>query len=410
MASTAFRPVEKSTQQTPATTTPRTPDGVAQHKCDTDRLAKNHETELERLSQDHEREDEAVHWSKASSTNTARGGARQTSTNSTAADTYLARAENWDLSHNGNVRHGLAQPRRPQFHPSLGKIERLLGSSSKWLVAQFATPNTIKDTTDLSSIVVKVANGVHQFSHVQELKVLRHLRRVGAQSSPPDSLPRLVWDPEQNEDVEEYWFGGVCNGKERIQFGITPSGKPFNLGAFETGLEWSQAIESLVDGLGWLHKEARVVHRDIRPVNIVLHGHTAVIIDFDCAFFLPSTDGTETPVTTVYEGGIICVPTRVLRAAIEQVERGRDGRIQNVYYTPEPQDDLCAFVLLMWQLLFPSRSWFPFWRITEGQAWRQMIELETFQSGLANNLFWGRYWRGAQDQNYNVLKGLNPKA
>ncbi|KAF8422270.1 hypothetical protein EV426DRAFT_575307 [Tirmania nivea] len=263
-------------------------------------------------------------------------------------------------------------PPKLRFHQSLGNLEQLLSSSSKWQVGQFSSPDAIKASTRFSSMVVKVSSVRHTHYHIQELKVLRHLFKVGSQAVAPDSVSQLVWDPARDGGEEEYFFGEADGEEKRIQFGITPPGRPLNLGDFNTWDDFSTALDSIVNGLEWLHRTAGVVHRDIRPENVVLHGQTAVIIDFDCAFFLPSTYHApiigQTQLTT-YGGGLICIPTRVLDMAINSIDQGEDGHIEDMLYTPEPQDDLCSFVLLVQQLLYPIHfSRFPLGLIRERRA------------------------------------------
>ena len=292
-----------------------------------------------------------------------------------------------------------------RFHESLGSIEQFLGETSKWQVARFSTPYTIAAAIDFSSIVVKVANGPHQYAHMQELKVLRHLCRVGEHAPSPPSIAKLVWDPVQDESDRPLTFDGT-GGWGAVQFGITPPGGPFETSKFKSRLQWNHAFNSLVDGLEWLHKQARVVHRDIRPANIILHGRTAVIIDFDSALLLPA-DEAETAEETIYEGGLVCVPTVVVRTALRKIQSGEDGRVQNVVYRPKPQDDLCALVLLVLQLMSPSK-----WEQFEGglirgeQAESPLARIERLHNELTDCPCWGKYWKGAQDLNYNLLREI----
>jgi len=66
-----------------------------------------------------------------------------------------------------------------------------------------------------------------------------------------------------------------------VSGGIGPGSHLDDFSRFKSKRHWAHGFNNLVVGLEWLHKEAQVVYRGIRPANIVLHGRTAVTIDFD---------------------------------------------------------------------------------------------------------------------------------
>lgn len=175
-------------------------------------------------------------------------------------------------------------------------------------------------------------------NHKDELKVLRHLTASRKIKKAPDSIIRLVWDPalKSGDDCYEFVDKDWDPTTHRVQFGITPVGVQFDLSAFETPDNLRNAMNKLLDGLDWLHTTARVIHRDLRPVNVILDRNTKspVIIDFDCAFQLPvdgSLDGTGFVQLTTYAGGLNVIGRKVIYTC---------GFHLSLSYT---DDDLCIF-------------------------------------------------------------------
>jgi len=270
-------------------------------------------------------------------------------------------------------------------------------------------------------MVVKISIcSLPKLYHKQELKILRHLKGAARVRLAPSSVARLVWDPairggsDCDEFVEEtldpgtprVQFGITPVGQPRVQFGITPVGQPFDLAAFRTPDEFENAMDSLLDGLEWLHSTARVIHRDLRPPNIIIDPMTKepVVIDFDCAFQLPSialTNGSARDARrahlTTYSGGLICAPPRVLTIALEEFERGNNPVIQDMWYEPQPSDDLGAFVLLMMAISFPAQfAKFPAYRLQSEGSREEMEKLLEFYNGMETRWTWGPLWQDAQ--------------
>jgi len=152
-----------------------------------------------------------------------------------------------------------------------------------------------------------------------------------------------------------------------------------------------------------------VVHRDIRLANIVLHGKTPVTIDFDCAVALSeSFEDQLYSKRTTYGGGLIWIPQRVLRQAIEGIENGNDGHFQDVEYIPKPVDDLHAFLLFMMAISYTAQfQSFPLERIGTGDGPRLLRQLERLQIEVSQCPVWGSWWTAAKDRNYEELKHIS---
>ena len=136
-----------------------------------------------------------------------------------------------------------------------------------------------------------------QLHHLNELQNLRLIART--QPNAPHSIPRLVWDPT----------GDAINGSpEIIQFGITPVGQPISVNVFADAAHFSNRMDKLLDGLNWLHRNARIIHRDLRLANVIydMALQSPVLIDYDCAWQIPEEEpeAAEIP-KTFYIGGII---------------------------------------------------------------------------------------------------------
>ena len=152
---------------------------------------------------------------------------------------------NWpDMFHYIRQSSGRPEYRPPTmpFAPSLGAIERLLGSSTKWKIGQFATPNDVHCNTSLRSIVVKVSTGIHSLCHTQELLALRHLCTKAA---PPGSVVKLVWDPAHALTPGSLYFPESHSSDPRVQFGISPPGRPFIMSVFNSAVEFLKGMDSL---------------------------------------------------------------------------------------------------------------------------------------------------------------------
>ncbi|KAF8416565.1 hypothetical protein EV426DRAFT_646234 [Tirmania nivea] len=306
------------------------------------------------------------------------------------------------------------------FAKELGDIQNIISSSQKWTLGEFYIPGDVTKT-----MVVKCSKfSPPQAYHRQELKVLQHLTACSKLNKAPSSIIKLVWDPASRagDDCYEYLANDSCLRDAvpprlqdsdppltRIQFGIAPVGLKFELDAFKTPADFQDAIDTLLDGLNWLHNTARVIHRDIRPANVIIDYSTKkpVIIDFDCAFLLQSVSlgGSQKAQLTTYSGGLICVPPEVLMRALE--EYGRSPAIRKILYEPQAGHDLGALVLLVLSILFPKQfDRFPAYRLRATGARAEMEEMLNFHSGLAASSMWGTIWTGALSGNVEALKRI----
>ncbi|KAF8431548.1 hypothetical protein BGX38DRAFT_1146604 [Terfezia claveryi] len=291
------------------------------------------------------------------------------------------------------------------FAKELGSIEEIMTASEKWTLGEFSMPNKLK------KMVVKCSKpSPPKAYHRLELNILRHLAACRKLDKAPKSIVKLVWDPAIRAGDNCYEISDPDSDPPipRIQFGIAPVGREFQLAAFTTPAEFQNAIDTLLDGLNWLHHIARVIHRDIRPANVIYDWirKRAVIIDFDCAFQLQTGEAQNVQLTT-YGGGLICLPTEVLKLALEKFEQGRKPVIQDILYQPQPAHDLGAFVLLVLATLFPVQfKEFPAHRLQESESKAEIQELLDLHSALAASSIWGTIWNGALQGNVEELKRI----
>lgn len=145
-----------------------------------------------------------------------------------------------------------------------------------------------------------------------EIKILQAIRKAGGCKH----LPTLIY---HSTDMHE--------------FGIMPLGQPCNIFTMKQPVA-TTILRDILTALEWLHIK-KIIHRDVRWDNIVLHGSRGVLIDFGAAII---HDGRLHD----FEGGIVCAPSRV----IGQFDR---------QYLPSPVDDCLAWVLLLNALLSPTR-------------------------------------------------------
>lgn len=132
----------------------------------------------------------------------------------------------------------------------------------------------------------------------------------------------------------------VFNNPDEIEYGITPVGTPLHIGISASAIQMRTIITDVISATDWLHAR-RVVHRDIRCENIILVDSRAILIDYDCAYYL------NWSLPTTYRGGKLCVPPDYLKKSLVH---GMNQR-----YIPSYADDCFAIVLLVYCLLFPAR-------------------------------------------------------
>jgi predicted Ser/Thr protein kinase len=125
------------------------------------------------------------------------------------------------------------------------------------------------------------------------------------------------------------------SSSDYTQLAITPLGRQITDN--EPASVSRSLISGLLEGLNWLHTRG-IVHRDIRLPNIIVNKKDeAVIIDFQTAV-------EASRVSPTYLGGRICWPRRLL------ISPDKDTA-----YTPIPQDDLHAAILVVLNMLFPQQ-------------------------------------------------------
>ncbi|RPB18921.1 hypothetical protein L211DRAFT_853687, partial [Terfezia boudieri ATCC MYA-4762] len=328
------------------------------------------------------------------------------------------------------------------FATKLGVIQDVVGSSTKWSLGEFFIPGDKTKTMVVKNSILVVRNSIlslPEHYHIHELRVLRHLTASRKIKEAPSSILRLVWDPalkfgRDDRDMlvdgmyprrlRQGWFANDSwniddryedpwdrdpesdNPLPRVQFGITPVGLPFDLADFKTPGDFRVAMDSLLDGLDWLHTTARILHRDIRPANVIVDRSTKlpVIIDFDCACMNPDISGN---VQSTYAGGLICVPPKVIALALKAFEDGDDPVIRRICYKPEPSDDLVAFVLLVLAMLYPKQfSNFPACRLHDEGSFEEVEALSRFHNDIEASTMWGTIWANALEGNLEGLRQI----
>ncbi|KAF8431545.1 hypothetical protein BGX38DRAFT_1263415 [Terfezia claveryi] len=287
-------------------------------------------------------------------------------------------------------------PPKLHFRDSLGPLLELIACNSKWQLGEFKTlQGALLHSTKAQCMVVKVSVGIQaEKSHKHELDVLRHFRKLGNQ---PTSIIKLVWDPAAD--------GPSRHPESRIEFGLSPRGRPFSLAILRKRSDADTMFAEIIDSIFWLHSTARIIHRDIRRDNIIIHEGHPIIIDFDCSYKLNARDQAK---ITTYAGGLICVPKRVVKRAINEIDAGGDGQVQSMSYTPKKKDDLFAFVILVISMIFPSQfDKFPVERI----SWRrvgleQLHGMIKFFEECKRSTGWGKWWALAKNCDYEGLKSI----
>ncbi|KAF8417625.1 hypothetical protein EV426DRAFT_709612 [Tirmania nivea] len=308
-------------------------------------------------------------------------------------------------------------PARLPFPSGVGKLHRRLATTAKWMVGQFLNP--IKGPNAPPYMVVKSSLPRGQDRHVlaHHVNELLQLRRLnGIEPRAPPSIAQLIWEPNNQQKYN-------LSGRAGIDFGITPCGIGLDLGTFSTPEECGFILKTILDGLEWLHAHAKTIHRDLRLENVVYdkRQRTAVIIDFDCAWNLPSGEQDFGTAQTTYGGGIMCTPTRVLadfREAMRktteinnmsELEAMRTAQryLTNIKYAPVPADDLCAFVLLVLALLYPRRfRSFKEYKIFEVSSQSGLRGMERLLGSINDSPIWGPWWKMAKEGNVSGLRGI----
>jgi Protein kinase domain len=244
--------------------------------------------------------------------------------------------------------------------PSSGSIG--MQTKSRRLAKEKGWRHPIRFKRGDNRFVLKMARG-----HLDVSNEIRILRKIG--DSKCEHLPELVWSPAEDKEL-----------------GIVPVGEAIN---FQQHANIARrVVDGMVDGLQYLHSQG-IIHRDIRPSNLIMHHADVVIVDFETSVLIDR----KTKVT--YEGGRICWPKRLLESNME-------------YYVPEPTDDLLACILVVLHLLFPSR----FDKFDVGSiSIRASPTLETRQliqlwKDIEDSKIWGPFVNAAKKVKYDELKGM----
>jgi hypothetical protein len=210
--------------------------------------------------------------------------------------------------------------------------------------------------------VLKMARGDLDVSN--EIRILKAIKDARC-----EHLPELVWSPAGYKEL-----------------GIVPVGQPID--SQQPANMARRVVEGMVDGLQYLHSLG-IIHRDIRPSNLIVHYMDVVIVDFETSVFADSSK------EVVYEGGCICWPKRLLESNMDR-------------YIPEPADDLFACILVVLHLLFPSR----FNMFHQGSIsirmprTRETAKLLQVWNDIEMSKIWGPFVEAARKEKYDNLKGM----
>jgi hypothetical protein len=284
---------------------------------------------------------------------------------------------------NISSRHFLLSALKPK--PSLNSTETgsrgnphftrsKVGSSSRgnpWRDNWWQDPS--QHSLDNGRFVLKIGKGTNSVAN--EIALLKLLRSSPHSSDCPN-LPEIVWFPDGNQEL-----------------GILPVGKPIDFN--ETAAASRKIVHGLMDGLKFLHNLG-IVHRDIRPSNLILDytkGFNAVIVDFENALSIEGgAKGVE------YFGGFISWPRQHLNS-------------NRKLYIPKVEDDLHASILLVLHLLFPQQfNSFPSGRVgvattpdTRSLETNKLLEL---WDNIENSCMWKPFLKAASEKDYGKLKGM----
>lgn len=220
------------------------------------------------------------------------------------------------------------QPPKLGFSDSIGPMLQRLGHPSNSIVGEFALrewfpfdagvkprpiPSGLTDACleQRPRMAVKRSKFPNSGALDQEVSVLITIRK----SDGHNNLPYIVHLSEDHSEI-----------------GILPIGLPITPSTLNLPGLGAKIVADVLSGLVFLHGLG-FIHRDVRRANVVLHGSTAILIDFDAA--VPMGRPTS------HMGGCICMP--------EEVLRNPGGA-----YIPRRAHDFLAVVLMVNSLLFPG--------------------------------------------------------
>lgn len=308
-------------------------------------------------------------------------------------------------------------PHFPKFSNDLNELKERLGDPAFCVVGMFALPditdkqfatgrwvnpssNRNNVDEEQKCVVVKrilpyvdeknlerpVKDEIEILARIEELKVLEELKNPGTTANGPKFLPDLLF---YSLDFQE--------------FGILPVGTPLH--PEQQRRDWPTILSNVLDALEWIHAN-NIVHRDVRWSNVVHFIDHAVLVDFGEAvdvrpgiFGNPNDDHLDpadihrSRRRQVYGGGLLCCPPRLLG-------------LLHCRYTPQPADDLHAFVLMANMLVWPK-----LWtrlnpRDVLDRESSLTKQLKQFWTEMEANRIWGRYVEAAVACGYSTLQEM----
>lgn len=269
------------------------------------------------------------------------------------------------------------QPPELGFSKALGPMLGRLGHPCNSIVGEFALLESFPPSVTV--LPLPIPNGL--------IKAGSEPARMAVKRPKYDTPAAL--NPEVNVLLEIRRRTGHPNlpyivmlSEDHSEVGILPIGAPISASTLSIPGIGSTIIGNILDALTFLHAR-NIIHRDVRTANVILHGRTAVLIDFDAA--------TPAGVLTTHRGGFICTPQDVLRRPNEK-------------YVPKPADDFLAVVLMANSLLFPYayRS-FQSKNLSDHES-EEHGRLMALWAALKASIVWGPLVAAAESEQVGILK------
>lgn len=263
------------------------------------------------------------------------------------------------------------QPPELGFSELVGPMLKRLGRPSNSIVGEFSYlewfPNSACMTTPTiitsppRRMAVKRSKFRDSGALDKEVQVLLQIRRSGGH----DNLPYIVHLSDDHSEI-----------------GTLPIGTPISAASLKIRGLGCKIVDGILDGLIHLHSLG-FVHRDVRTANIILHGMTAVLIDFDAAALAGQPN--------IHKGGCICAPEEVLNEP-------------NMFYNPKPAHDYLALVLMVNSLLFPHAylGFHSMRALQHGSA--EQERLIALWEGLRASSVWAGLVLAAKEEKVDLLR------
>lgn len=218
------------------------------------------------------------------------------------------------------------QPPELGFSEAIGPMLSRLGHPSNSIVGQFALREWFPASVTVTPIPIP-DRLITAGPEPARMAVKRPKYRTAAALNPEIDVLLLIRRLNGHPNLPHI----VMLSQDHCEVGILPIGAPISPSTLSIPGIGRTIIDDILNALKFLHAQ-NIVHRDVRAANVILHGKTAILIDFDAA--------ARRGVLTTYMGGCICTPQAVLDHP-------------NDKYRPMPADDLLAVVLMVNSLLFP---------------------------------------------------------